>query len=369
MNELANSFRRADWPLLAAVFLLIGIGLLEIHSFAPDLFWRQVVWAGLAVFSFALFMLADYRIFRNHGGFLALLYVATLISLGGLLIFAPTTRGVQGWFRVGSASIQPVELAKLVLVLILAKYFSQRHVEIARVRNLIISGVYALLIVGLVMLQPDLGSAIILISIWVAMILFAGIRFRHIAVFALLGLAVASLAWISVIKPYQKERITSFLDPYADPRGAGYNTIQAMIAAGSGRIAGEGIGFGTQSHLGFLPQAESDFIFAAFAQETGFVGAIILLLLFGVIFWRFIRIGRQSEDNFSKLFVLGFGAYLFSEAFIHIAINLGMLPVTGIVLPFVSYGGSSLITILAGIGIIESIHINARHELRAIEIG
>lgn len=362
-----NKFLRyADWPLIAITLVLLAIGLIAVWSFSPphsNLFFRQLLWLLFGLGAFLVFSLLDYRLFRNHGFFLVILYLAMVAILSSLLFFAPITHGVRAWFRLGSAGIQPVEVMKLVLVLVLARYFSRRHIEIARARHLLISGLYAGVAAGLVLLQPDLGSALILIAIWLAVVLFSGIRLRHLAWFFALGILFSIAAWFLLLAPYQKERITAFLDPYRDPRGGGYNTIQAMIAAGSGRVWGKGIGYGTQSHLNFLPEAETDFIFAAFAEETGFSGAILLLGLFGAALWRIIRIGMQAQDNFSKLFVLGFASLLFSEIFVHVAINLGLLPVTGIGLPLISYGGSSLIATLAGLGILQSIRINSVSEI------
>lgn len=365
MNAISNFFRAGDWPLTAVVLVLIAVGLIAVWSFSPGsgMFARQILWvvAGLAAFLF--FGALDYRIFRNHGMFLVMLYLAMILMLGGLLAFGATTHGVRGWFKIGSASVQPVEVVKLVLVLVLARYFSRRHVEIGRIRHLLVSGLYVGFAALLVMMQPDLGGSLILGAIWIAVVFFSGIHLKHLFVFALASLLVAGVAWISILKPYQQDRIKSFINPYRDPRGTGYNTIQAMIATGSGRIWGKGIGFGTQSHLNFLPESETDFIFSAFAEETGFSGSMLLVVLFGALFWRILLIGMRAQDNFSKLYVLGFASLVFSEAFIHIAINLGLLPVTGIVLPLISYGGSSMITTLAGLGILQSIKINSVQEI------
>ena len=369
-NGLGDRIRQfvyhADWLLIGVVLVLVQIGLIAVWSFSPPLshvFEKQILWVVVGLAAFLGFSLLDYRVFRNHGLFLVALYAIVVCVLGGLLVAGPVTRGVRAWLNVGGAGIQPVEVAKLVLVLVLAKYFSRRHIEISRIRHLIISGLYVGFAAILVLKQPDLGSALILGAIWLAVVFFSGIQLRHLAIFFLLTLVLSGIAWTSLLLPYQKARITGFLDPYRDPRGTGYNTIQAMIAAGSGKIWGKGIGYGTQSHLNFLPEAETDFIFAAFTEETGFIGAILLLGLFGVFFWRITRTGIQAEDNFSKLYVLGFLASVFSAFFIHIAINLGLLPVTGIGLPLISYGGSSLITTLAGLGILQSIHINSRPEV------
>ncbi len=364
--KLLAFFARADWVLVVAMMLLVGVGLVAVWSFSMEragLFGRQILWAGLGLTTFLGFSLVDYRLFKNHGIFLIALYLLMIIALAALLLFAPVTRGARAWFQVGSAGIQPVEPMKLVLALLLAKYFSRRHVEIARLRHLVVSGIYAGVAILLVLLQPDLGSALILSAVWLAVVSFSGITWRHLALFFFLMALTAGIAWVSLLAPYQKARITAFFDPYRDPRGAGYNTIQAMVAAGSGRFWGKGIGYGTQSHLNFLPEAETDFIFAAFTEETGFIGATLLLGLFGVLFWRVIRIGIAAHDNFSKLFVLGFTSFLFAGVFIHVGMNLGLLPVTGIGLPFVSYGGSNLLISLAGLGIVQSIRIHSRVEM------
>lgn len=365
MLVLKRFLYHSDWMLTAAVLLTVGIGLIAVWSFAPQasrLFEKQLLWAlaGLAVF-FTL-ALIDYRLFRNHGGLLLSLYVVTIFLLGALFLVAPTTRGVVGWFQVLGLGIQPVEPVKLALALVLAKYFSRRHIEIGRLRNLLISVTYAAIPIALVLMQPDLGSALIIGALWFAVVVFSGIRARHFAAFLLLGLALSLFAWGSLLAPYQKARLVAFLDPYRDPQGAGYQTIQAMIAAGSGGLLGKGIGYGSQSHLNFLPEPETDFIFAAFTEETGLVGAALLLAIYGVLYWRMLKIGFGAKDNFSKLFCLGFTSFVFAEFAIHIAMNLGLLPVTGIGLPLVSYGGSNLITTLAGLGILQSIRIHSQPE-------
>ena len=181
--------------------------------------------------------------------------------------------------------------------------------------------------------------------------------------FFVLAAVISAVAWFWLLAPYQQERVIAFVNPERDPQGAAYNTTQAMVAAGSGRLFGKGIGYGTQSHLNFLPEAETDFIFAAFAEETGFAGALLLLGLFAALGWRLVAIGVAAQDNFSKLFIIGFGTLVFSQALLHIAVNLGLLPVTGIGLPLISYGGSNLVTTLAGLGIVQSIRIHSRAEI------
>lgn len=352
---------------MGAVFLLMALGLVSLFSLAGassfPFFQRQVIWSGAGIMLLVLASLIDFRIFRTQGLAVFLFYLFAVVLLLVVLLKGATVRGAEAWFKFGSVLFQPVELAKIVLVILLAKFFSKRHIEIYRIQHLAVSAVYVLVPVGLVLLQPDLGSAMVLVSIWLAVILFSGIKLRHFFSLLLLGGLVGLFAWNFTLAPYQKARITSFLNPYSDPKGTGYQMIQSMIAVGSGKVWGKGVGYGSQSHLNFLPEAETDFIFAAYAEEWGFAGVVALLILFAAMLWRIVLIGRRSSDNFSRLYSLGFAAWLFVQGFIHIGMNMGVLPITGITLPFISYGGSSLVVSLIGIGILQNIKINARREV------
>jgi rod shape determining protein RodA len=326
-------------------------------------FERQAVWVAVGIGLLVASSFIDFRIFRTQSSAVLFFYLASVLLLGAVLVAGIYVRGIKAWLSLGGVSVQPVELAKLALVILLAKFFSKRHIEIYRVRHLLVSGLYMALPAALVMIQPDLGSAAVLFSIWVAVVLFSGMKVRHFFLLVFTSCLAALLAWQFALAPYQKGRIISFLDPYRDPQGAGYQMIQSMIAVGSGQLWGKGLGYGSQSHLHFLPEPQTDFIFAAYAEEWGFVGTIILLGLFGVVLWRIIRIGILASDNFSRLYTLGFAALIFTQAFIHIGMNMAVLPVTGLPLPFVSYGGSSLVTFMIGIGIVQNIKINARREI------
>ncbi|MBI2640147.1 MAG: rod shape-determining protein RodA [Candidatus Sungbacteria bacterium] len=357
-------FKNFDWPLFVVTCLLIAIGLVSLWSLSPAVFFiRQVTWVviGFGLFFAAAFL--DYRIFRNHGGFILSMLFGALVLLILLLVIGSETRGVASWFRFGSVAFEPVELVKLILVLVLAKYWSGRHIEVFQFRHLLVSGIYVFLPASLVLLQPDLGSAVILSVLWVVMVMFAGIRLKHLVLFIFFFAVIAGLSWVFLLKPYQKDRVVAFLDPYRDPQGAGYNSIQAFIAVGSGGLWGKGIGFGTQSHLNFLPEAETDFIFAAFAEENGFFGVLILIGLFAFFIVRVLLVGFSAKDNFSKLFALGFSSIVFFQFLVHTGTNLGLMPVTGVTLPFVSYGGSSLVTLMIGTGILQSIKIHSRSDI------
>lgn len=305
----------------------------------------------------------DFRLFKTQGYAVLLFYIVVILLLALVLLVHSKVRGIEAWLKVGGVAIQPVELAKLALIILLAKFFSKRHIEIYRIQHLAVSAVYLAIPTLLVLLQPDLGSAIILISIWVATVVFSGMKLRHFFLLTLLSAILFVSAWSLVLKPYQQARITSFLNPYKDPKGAGYQMLQSMIAVGSGRIWGKGLGYGSQTHLHFLPEAETDFIFAAYAEEWGFVGVATILVLFFLVIWRILVIGMTASDNFSRLYTLGFAALIFVQSFIHISMNMGLMPVTGLTLPFVSYGGSSLVTLLVGIGILQNIKINARKNI------
>jgi rod shape determining protein RodA len=367
MRTVINHIRRYDWLLMGAVLLLMALGLLSLFSLSSvsafPFFGRQLLWAGVGLVFLFFASLVDFRLYKTQSYVVLFFYGITLVLLAIPLLGNFTVRGVQAWLTFGSVFLQPVELAKLALIILLAKYFSKRHIEIYRIQHLIVSGVYLAVPAILVLLQPDLGSAVVLMFIWIAVVVFSGMKLRHFFVLTLLAVILTVFAWGFFLAPYQKDRITTFLNPYDDPQGAGYQMIQSMIAVGSGKLWGKGLGYGSQTHLHFLPESETDFIFATFAEEWGFVGSLVLLALVFVVLWRIIRIGLVNSDNFSRLYTLGFAALIFSQAFIHIGMNMGVLPITGITLPFVSYGGSSLVTLLIGVGILQNIKINSRREL------
>lgn len=367
-DRVVRHILQFDWLLMGAVLALVAIGLISLFSLSGvslfPFFQRQLIWVAIGLAALVAASMIDFRLFRSQGMFVFFVYLVAVAFLVILLLLNFRVRGVEGWFRVGGVSLQPVEPAKLAIIILLAKFFSKRHVEIFRIQHLLVSGFYVAVPVILVLLEPDLGSAIILGAIWISIVIFSGMKLRHLGYLALIGAILAVIGWGFVLMPYQKARIVSFLNPYEDPKGAGYQMLQSMIAVGSGRVWGKGLGYGSQSHLHFLPEAETDFIFAAFAEEWGFAGVVTLLFIIGIVVWRVIGIGLSASDNFSRLYTLGFATLLFIQSFIHIAMNMGSLPITGLTLPFVSYGGSSLVTLLIGMGIVQSIKINARREIR-----
>lgn len=363
-----------DWILLSALLLLSGAGLSVLASFGGEahFFSRQLVWLSLAVGAFFVAAFADWRFLRRtrfaFGAYLLALILLAWVSFAGTLV-----RGAQSWFDFGAFSFQPVEFAKLALIILLAKYFSRRHIEIAHLRHLVVSGTYAFLLIFLLLLQPDFGSAVIVFSIWFGLVILSGISRKHLAIVCAISAATFAGLWFFIFTDIQKARIESFLHPLADVRGAGYNALQSVIAVGSGGVWGKGVGYGTQSRLEFLPEYETDFVFAAFAEEWGLLGALLIFALYGVVFWRVLRAARMGETNFETLFALGVGAFLLAHFVIHIGMNIGLLPVTGVTLPFLSYGGSHLLMEFLALGMLVGMRRRARsaqqsavHELAGV---
>lgn len=353
MKRIFSVFKNIDWLLFAATLPLLFAGLSVMNSFTGEsqYYGRQLVWIAIALAVFFIFSFIDFRFLRSSGVLVALFLAATG-SLILLFFVAGIVHGTKSWFSIGAFSLQPSDPAKLILILILAKYFSRRHIEIADVKHIIVSGLYALIIFLLVLFQPDFGSAIIIFMIWLGMVLVSGISKKHLLLVFLTGLSAFLVIWSFVLADYQKQRVLTFIHPLADVRGAGYNAYQSTIAVGSGELLGKGIGYGTQSRLKFLPEYETDFIFAAFAEEWGFIGVVILFALFGVVIWRILTNAFYGATNFEILFGLGLVILFVSHFAVHIGMNIGLLPVTGVTVPFLSYGGSHLLTEFAGLGIL-----------------
>jgi rod shape determining protein RodA len=349
-----------DWVALTAALGLCVLGLLTMNSFVPGdpFFIRQLVWVGMGLVVFFGASYIDWR-FLRHSGVAAAIYGVLLIPLILLIFFGHVSHGARGWFDIGPFALQPIEFVKLGLIIVLAKYFSRRHVEIAQFRHLFVSGAYAGIVFVLVAIQPDFGSAIIVALIWLGMVLVSGISRTHLFVLFGVGLLLFGGLWFFGFKEYQKERIISFISP-SDVLGAGYNAYQSTIAVGSGQIIGKGIGYGTQSKLRFLPQYQSDFIFAAFAEEWGFVGVLIVFGLFGVLFARILSTSTTGATNFETLFALGVLSYFTAHFVLHVGINVGLLPVTGTTIPFMSYGGSHILAEFLALGMLSGMRRYAR---------
>ncbi|MFA5767775.1 MAG: rod shape-determining protein RodA [Candidatus Paceibacterota bacterium] len=363
MHSLTLHFRKLDWILIISAVLLVAFGLLSIYSSSlgrADFFnfQKQLIFAGAGVFLMLLFSFFDYRIIRNDPYLMVILYGLVCLALLGLFFFAPAIRGVKSWYDVGPVSVDPREFIKLILIALLAKYFSVRHVEMYRVSHILFSGLYVLLPAVLIFFQPDLGSVIILAILWLAILIFSGIKLRSFLILIFCGLLALSLSWSFLLKDYQKERVTSFIVADEDPLGSGWNEVQSKIAIGSGGIFGQGLGSGPQTQYGFLPEPQTDFIFAAIAEEFGLAGVAGLLALFGIFIFRIIKVSLSASGNFAKLFASGFAVLVIAQIFINIGMNIGVLPIVGVPLPLISYGGSSLLMIFIGLGIIQNIKVN-----------
>lgn len=352
-RRLVSTITSIDWILFATMLLTTGAGLVTMNSFSADsdFFTKQLLWLGVSVVAFFVLSTLDFRFLRRTG-VVVTLYVLAVVMLALLFVLGSTIKGAQSWFTIFGFTIQPVEPAKVILIIVLAKYFTRRHIEIVHIRHILVSGAYAFAVFALVFLQPDFGSALIIAAIWLGMVLVAGISKRHLLALILVGAVSFIGMWSYVLEDYQKQRITSFLHPLTDMQGANYNAYQSMVAVGSGQLLGKGVGYGTQSKLQFLPEHQTDFIFAAFTEEWGFVGAMVLFAVYGVMIWRIIAISMRGESNFETLYGIGVAVYFMAHVGIHVGMNLGLLPITGTTIPFMSYGGTHLLTEFAAVGIL-----------------
>ena len=343
-----------DWVLfLSTIPLLVG-GLVTMRALGAGdnyFFFRQIIWIFVSFFLFFLFSFVDWR-FLRRGELLIIFFAGAVSILVFLLVAGKTVKGAASWISLPFFAVEPSDPIKLIVILVLAKYFSRRHIEIARVRHIIVSGIYVLIPAILIFFQPDFGSALIFFMIWLGMIMVSGVNKKHLLIVFLVFALIFSVSWFFVFQPYQKNRVLTFLHPLKDVRGAGYNAYQSMIAVGSGRIFGKGIGFGTQSRLEFLPEHQTDFIFAAFAEEWGLVGVFFIFVFFGIVFWRILKNAFLGQSNFESFFGFGLAILLMAHFIVNIGMNIGLLPITGTTLPFMSYGGSHMITIFAGLGIL-----------------
>jgi rod shape determining protein RodA len=348
--------------LLGATLALVALGILVIWSTsfkATSLASsgdtvKQILSAAIGLTVMAVLARADYHIWSRLAPWL---YGLTLPLLVWVKLFAPQVLGAQRWVNIGFFQFQPSEVVKLVLILGLARFLARHYDRLESPRYLILSIIYMAAPVVLVMMQPDLGTALVLIFTWAVMVLASRVRKVYVAGLGLAGLAILPLV-LSHLPSYQKARLTCFLNPQAtlsSALGDCHNVIQSMIAIGSGQVLGRGLAAGSQSQLNFLPSQHTDFIFAVLGEKMGFVGGVLLIILFGVILWRGLVIAYGAKDRFGFFLAVGIVAMLSFHVAINIGMNMGLAPVTGIPLPLVSYGGTSLLMNLIGIGLLESI--------------
>lgn len=361
-----QKFFKLDWVILVTIILLLAVGLLALYSVSrgdsgTDLgnFKKQLISATIGIILMFVVAFFDYRALSF---FSTKLYFITLLVLFLVLFFGTTIRGTTGWIGLGSFHIQPVEVAKLAMIIFLASFFSKKKSQLSIIVRITASVILIFFPVFLIIKQPDFGSAMVIVVSWAVMLSISGISRKNLLILFLLGSTLAYSSWF-LLRPYQKERLVNFINPYNDPRGSGYNVIQSMIAVGSGGFFGKGLGHGSQSQLNFLPEKHTDFIFAVIAEEMGFFGASAVLFLLGLLLYRIKEIARCAGDNFGYLLAVGIMVMFFSQILVNVGMNTGVMPVAGVPLPFLSYGGSSLVTVFISIGIIESIYL---HKVKAI---
>ena len=361
LARVGRPFAHIDWALLTSALALSLLGLATMYSFSAGntFFEKQAIWIAFSLAVFFVASMFDYGFLRRTA-VVAGLYAWMVALLVLVLSFGALVKGAQNRFNLGAFALQPSDPAKLILVAMLAKYFARRHIEIAHIKHVLLSGAYAFVLFALVFFEPDLGSGIIIFSIWLGVVLVAGISWKHIGALALVGLMCFGLLWQFALHDYQKQRILTFVHPLTDIRGSGYNAYQSTVAVGSGEIFGKGVGYGTQSKLRFLPEYQTDFIFAAFAEEWGFAGVLIVLALFSIVIVRILMIAGRGADNFDTLFAAGLAIYFTAQFIVHAGMNIGLLPITGTTLPFMSYGGSHLLTEYFALGILMGLRRNAR---------
>jgi rod shape determining protein RodA len=347
MNSKSSSI---DWWLMLPVLLLIIFGLTVLSSLVPQQFVYQLVFFVISAIVFFIISQIDYQVFQSlHMP----LFVGSIIFLITPFIFGFASRGAHRWLQFGAVSVQPSEIIKPLLLTTFALLAA------SEIKNKLVwlIGAFALP-ASIVFFQPDLGTTLVIGMAWI--VIFVSLLSPRVVISGILILGLISpLGW-NLLKDYQKDRLVTFVNPYHDPLGRGYHVIQSMIAVGSGQLVGRGLGQGTQSQLQFLPEKHTDFVFASIAEDLGFVGAGMVIILLGLIFARMFWIYRECVDFSSRLFVLGSLAMLSFQAFVNIGMNMGMVPVTGITLPFLSYGGSSLLSLSILFGMTNAISCQTR---------
>lgn len=361
MNNFFNHLKKLDWGLGVSAILLVIFGLLALYSVSLAKanflnFEKQIIFFAVGLALMIAISFFDYRVFKDNSYLILVFYFLCLVSLAGLHFFAPEIRGTRGWYKVWLLSLDPIEPTKIMLIILLAKYFSMRHVEMYKFRHIVFSGMYVFFPAILVFIKPDLGGTMILLFVWLGMLFVSGIKIRHFLIIMFCFLIVSGLLWQFMLEPYQKDRVISFIFPY-DPLGSSWSQNQTKIAIGSGQIFGEGLAQGSQVQYGFLPEPHTDFIFSVIAEEWGLVGVFLLFIVYGFLVWRVLKIAIESQSNFSRLFATGFSIILIVQFFVNIGMNLSVLPVVGIYLPFISYGGSGLVGNFIALGILQSIKI------------
>lgn len=351
-----------DWYIIWALLAIVAIGLLSVYSAlypqivahpTRNLFLKQILWLSIGFVVMFCSLLVDYQQFKLLSVWI---YLGVVLLLLVVLVAGRDVNGSRRWLEIAGFQFQPSEFMKVVIVIQLATYFSSQEISpYPAFRQLILPVIMVIVPVLLILAEPDLGTAISVLAVSTTMIIFMGVRWRYIFGMVLGVLPLIYPVWEHVLKPYQKRRVLILLRPDLDPLGAGYHIRQSKIAIGSGMLWGKGFLKGTQNKLHFLPEKHTDFIFSVWAEEWGFVGCFVLLALFAALVVLALRVARRSKDRYGSLLVVGMTSLVMWQSLINIGMVIGVLPVVGITLPFVSYGGSSVITLCFAIGIIENV--------------
>lgn len=365
-------FLKFDLVLLGALFLLLAISLAILYSITLSQgggagglnpFNRQLVYAVVGLIAFLIFSSINYNVWLRYCNWLYFLGIFLLVAV---LVFGVTLRGTSGWLVFGGLNFQSIEFEKVILLIFLAGFFSKKREKLGELLKITISLFLIALPLFLVLAQPDLGSALMLVIIWISIVLLSGIRWKNLLVLFLIGMVICGGTWF-LLKDYQQQRIISFVNPKFDPKGSGYNVVQSIVAVGSGGLLGKGLGHGSQSQLNFLPEKHTDFIFASTAEELGFIGASTVLLLYCVVLLRLCQLAYRSKNNFAYLLAIGAAAFFVGHMLVNIGMNMGLSPVTGVPLPLLSYGGSSLVATMILMGIINNVYVNNKDRRRPID--
>lgn len=356
-GAIKSYLRGMDWAVVTNVLLLSVIGFIVVYSATThnadisQLWKKQLFWFFISLFGMWLFSRIDYRFWIEAS---YIFYWVSIVSLLAVLVIGDETNGARRWIKLGILSYQPSELAKLSVLLVLARYIGSKTVELFYLGRLLLLMAMLGLPLILILKQPDLGSALLLVPVSIILMYVGGVPFKWLSWLLGIGLASMPLVW-HFLKDYQKERLEVFINPQDDPLGAGYNIIQSMIAIGSGGISGKGYLQGTQTQLSFIPEHHTDFIFSVVGEEWGFVGCVVVLGLYYFMIQRTFEISRKARDREGSLLALGIASMFAVQIVINVGMTVGLLPVTGLTLPFISYGGSSLVFSFAAVGILLNI--------------
>ncbi len=357
MPTIFNRLKYYDMPLLvvSGLLLLLGLAVQYAVSLSGDnigIFYRQLIFSCAGVVLFLLFASYNYHRLAKIN---RIAYLVLILALIYLVLFGDPIRGSARWIDFGFFQLQPAELAKIIIGLGLSRWLYLKRGQINSWSSILITFLYAAVPAGLIFIEPDLGSAIVVMTVWFGIMLISPLRRYYIIIFLIVAVALGGVAWKFVLHDYQKQRVEVFLNPDKYAQKQGYNVRQAIIAVGSGEMLGRGLGKGLQSQLKFLPERQTDFIFASAAEEIGFTGSVALLFLYFLLFRRFIKIMKNSPDDLA-LYITGGILFLFmAQVLINIGMNIGLLPVTGIPLPFLTYGGSSLLVTCIALGIVQNV--------------